>query len=384
MHRLPSLSLTESSVAEQSPTDFTVAPSPNPAGRSRPPRGTSARDDSCGDSARDDSPAAGTSPASVASPAAGYADDTAYPSLSVVIPLFNAAPTIAGLVEEVFHEFADECVEVILVNDGSTDETEQTARRLADLYRGRVIYLQLARNYGEHPAVLAGLEYARGRHVAVIDDDGQNPPAEIRRLRDTAVARRRDVVYGRYLRRRHCRVRRVLSGLHNRAADWLVDKPRGLYLSSFKVLNRFAVEAVCRTAGPFPHLDGLILELTRNIDQIDVLHRPRRHGRSGYTFGKLASLWLDFVVGPSSRLFRPALFGGPGLAVAAAIGLACELAVGDAGRLTCLAWGAIACLGVLLFYVGLVGESLGRAAATYSGRPPFVVRYLYRGDDSHD
>jgi glycosyltransferase involved in cell wall biosynthesis len=309
--------------------------------------------------------------------------DAPRPSLSVVIPLFNSAPTIAGLVEEVFHEFADEPVEVVLVNDGSSDETESVARRLVDLYQGRVLYVQLTRNFGEHPAVLAGMELARGRHVAVIDDDGQNPPAEIRRLRDTAVARRRDVVYGRYLVRRHSPIRRIVSGLHNRTASWLFDKPRGLYLSSFKVLNRFAVDEICRRAGPFPHLDGLILQFTRNIDQVDVLHRPRRHGRSGYTPARLTRLWLDFMVGGATRLFRPALFGGAALALISVFGVLAALWVGESGRTACFASAAAAGLGVVLFYLGLLGECLGRAAAAYAHRPPFVVRYLYRGDDSN-
>jgi undecaprenyl-phosphate 4-deoxy-4-formamido-L-arabinose transferase len=306
------------------------------------------------------------------------------PSLSVVIPLFNAAPTIAGLVEEVFHEFADEPVEVILVNDGSSDDTEPVARRIAELYHGRVIYVQLARNYGEHPAVMAGLEIARGRHVAIIDDDGQNPPAEIRRLRDAAAARRRDVVYGRYLHRRHSWPRRTLSGLHNYVADWLFDKPRGLYLSSFKVLSRFAVDEICRSAGPYPHLDGLILQLTRNFEQVDVLHRPRRHGRSGYTPAKLTRLWLDFVVGSSTRLFRPALFGGAILPAIAAIGVPAAWLAG-ASAAVALGAGAVAvAAGLLLFYLGLLGECLSRAAAACAHRSPFVVRYLYRGGDDHE
>jgi hypothetical protein len=323
-----------------------------------------------------------SSPAEAATSATSGA--SAFPALSVVIPMFNAAPTIAGLVEEVFHEFAEEAVEVILVNYGSTDETDAVARRLADLYHGRVAYVELARNFGEHPAVLAGLEIARGLHVAVIDDDGQNPPAEIRRLRDAAIARRRDVVYGRYLCRRHSFVRRALSGLHNRAAAWLFDKPHGLYLSSFKVLNRFAVDEICRGAGPFPHLDGLILGLTRKIDQVDVLHRPRRHGRSGYTAAKLARLWLDFVVGYSSRLFRPALFGGAVLAPCAAIGLLVAWLVGEPSGTACLASAAATAFGVLLFYLGLLGECSSRAGAACAQRAPFVVRTLYRGDDPHE
>jgi undecaprenyl-phosphate 4-deoxy-4-formamido-L-arabinose transferase len=273
---------------------------------------------------------------------------------------------------------------VVLVNDGSTDDTEAVARRLAQLYHGRLVYVQLARNFGEHPAVLAGLEMARGRYVAIIDDDGQNPPAEIRRLRDTAVARRRDVVYGRYLHRRHSPIRRAVSGLHNLVASWLFDKPRGLYLSSFKVLSRFAVDEICRSAGPSPHLDGLILQLTRNFEQLDVLHRPRRHGRSGYTPAKLARLWLDFVIGNSSRLFRPALLFGAMLTLCALLGLPAAWLAGVPAQTALFAGGGAAGLGILVFYVGLLGECLGRATAACAHRPPFVVRYLYRGGDDHE
>ena len=372
MHRVPSPALPAAPLLERSAefsaaetvVGMTVVCSPDSASH----RPTTTR--------KDASTAEAATPATTVS--------CSLPTLSVVIPLFNAAPTIAGLVEEVFHEFAEESVEVILVNDGSTDETDAVARRLADLYHSRVAYVELARNYGEHPAVLAGLEIARGLHVAVIDDDGQNPPAEIRRLRDAAIARRRDVVYGRYLRRRHSLVRRALSGLHNRVAAWLFDKPPGLYLSSFKVFNRFAVDEICRNAGPFPHLDGLVLQLTRNIDQVDVLHRPRRHGRSGYTAAKLARLWLDFVVGYSTRLFRPALFGGAILAPLAAVGLLVAWLLGEPGRTAWFASAAATACGVLLFYVGLLGECFSRTTAACAHRAPFVVRRLYRGDDPRE
>ncbi len=194
--------------------------------------------------------------------------------LSFVIPVFNAAATIGPVVERIHALYDDLAFEIVLVNDGSTDDSEQACPTLAARYPATVVFLHLARNFGEHNAVLAGLNHARGRYVAILDDDGQNPPEEVRRAASTrSVDSGHDVVYGRYRVKHHAPWRNLGSRFNDHVANVMLRKPRDLYLSSFKIINRFIVDEVTRYKGAFPYIDGLILRTTRNIGQVDVEHR---------------------------------------------------------------------------------------------------------------
>jgi undecaprenyl-phosphate 4-deoxy-4-formamido-L-arabinose transferase len=116
--------------------------------------------------------------------------------------------------------------------------------------------VQLARNFGEHNAVLAGLRYACGQYVAVLDDDGQNRPQDVLKMLAHAQRHRLDVVYGRYRGRQHPWPRILGSWFHNKVANFVLGKPRDLYLSSFKVMSRFVVDEVVKFTGPFPYRGG--------------------------------------------------------------------------------------------------------------------------------
>ena len=110
-----------------------------------------------------------------------------------------------------------------------------------------------------------------------------------------------------------CRSASRLNAMANdRAATLLLGKPHDLYLSSFKCLSAFAVREVIKHTGPRPYIDGLILRATRNIGTFEVRHDPRREGRSSYTLGKLAGLWLDMAVGFSLLPLRVGLGLGLG------------------------------------------------------------------------
>ena len=135
--------------------------------------------------------------------------------------------------------------------------------------------VNLSRNFGEHNAVMAGLREARGAHVITMDDDLQNPPGEVLRLLEEAQRSGRDVVYTYYAQKQHAGWRNLGSRFTNRVADWLLDKPKGLYLSSFRCMSAFVAREIARYEGPFPYVDGLILQVTQKIDRMLVRHLPR-------------------------------------------------------------------------------------------------------------
>ena len=149
-----------------------------------------------------------------------------------------------------------------------------------------------------------------------MDDDGQHSATDAMRSAAHARAHRLDVVYGRFLRRHHSTFRVAGSTLTNWMADCFLAKPRGLYMSSFKVLNRFVIDQISPYAGPNPYVDGLVFRVTDRISQIDVEHHPRACGRSGYSIGKLFSLWLSMFVEYSLVPMRIVLIAGTVLLLA--------------------------------------------------------------------
>lgn len=304
-----------------------------------------------------------------------------------MIPVYNGASTVVGLVEEILATYRDRPVEVVLVNDGSSDDSEGVCRRLQEEHPDTVTFVHLARNFGEHGATLAGLRQASGDLVAILDDDGQNPPGEVARMVDLLVERRHDVVYGRYKVKQHSLARNLGSRFNDRMANWMLQKPRELYLSSFKVLDRFLVDEITRYEGAFPYIDGLILRTTRNIGQIDVEHRAREHGRSGYTAGKLAALWLNMFLNFSIAPLRlSALLGFcmSGISVLLLVWIVIVKVYINPD----LTHGLPTILALIVFFAGLqlvllgaIGEYLGRLFLDHSKMPQTVVRYVRRRSD---
>ena len=218
------------------------------------------------------------------------------PRLSVVIPVYNAEKTIESLCNTLIDMYRLKFeLEIILVNDNSKDSTHLICQRLHDTYRDTITYIRLSRNFGEHCAVMAGLNNASGEYAVIMDDDFQNPPEEISRL-VTEMESGVDVVYTYYPVKRDSIFRNLGSALNDKMANVILQKPSDLYLSSFKIINRFLINEIIKYTGPDPYIDAIIFRATDSIGKIEVRHDKRRHGRSNYTIGKLISLWGNMVV----------------------------------------------------------------------------------------
>lgn len=301
--------------------------------------------------------------------------------LSVVIPVYNGSETIVSVVEGVRAALASLRHEIVLVNDGSSDASEEVCNGLAARYPDTLTFVQLSRNFGEHAAVLAGLRRTRGRYVATLDDDGQNPPDQIPRMLEFARTHDLDVVYGRYRKKQHGRFRNGGSRFTNAMATLILKKPPDLYLSSFKVMSRFLVDAVTRYTGPYPYLDGLILQATQRIGQIEVEHCVRQAGRSGYNLRRLLRLWSNMFLGFSIAPLRLATLGGMLVSLFSFVLLVAivvdklfispNVTVGIPTVLVCLTFFA----GVQLWVLGMVGEYVGRVFLQLHGKPQAMVRY---------
>lgn len=300
------------------------------------------------------------------------------PALTIVVPLYNSEKTIERLLRELTALPVDGGCELVLVNDGSRDNTAAECERLMKQYSRSIKLVKLSRNYGEHNAVMAGLHHATGEYVITLDDDLQNPPREALKLLNQARTTNCDVVYSYYETKQHDGWRNLGSWLTNTVADVLLDKPKGLYLSSFRCMSAFVVAEICRYDGPFAYVDGLILQVTQNIGRVLVAHAPRETGRSGYTLSKLVKLWLNMFVNFSAMPLHLATLLG--FAVAAG-GFVLTFAVAAEHFIygTPLGWGSLMAAlmvfsGTQLLVLGMVGEYLGRLYITVNKKPQFVVR----------
>ena len=303
--------------------------------------------------------------------------------LSIVVPVYRGASSVGRLVAALSELHPAGGIEVVLVNDGSPDNSGDVCRDLVLSAAIPLIYIEHSRNYGEHNAVMTGLRHARGDYVITMDDDLQNPPDEVVKLYDHARLGGWDVVYTRYAEKKHAGWRNIGSRFANQVADWLLDKPKGLYLSSFRCMSALVVRSVTEYRGPYPYVDGLIMQVTQRIDSIEVLHLPRAEGQSNYNLRRLVRLWLNLATSFSLAPLRVATFAGAGMAALGALGAVGVIAEALISRGTPSGWASTMTVlllvgGVQSMILGVLGEYVGRTFLSANGKPQGTVRMMER------
>lgn len=303
--------------------------------------------------------------------------------ISFVIPCYNSAKNIEGVIKEIsdtMRTHAQTEYEVILVNDCSKDDTAAVIKRLSREDE-HIIAIDLAKNVGQPGALLAGFHYVSGDYVMTSDDDGQTP---VERVFDflTEIEKGYDVVSARYTERDQPSLFRRLGSAVNRGmSDWLIEKPKGVYMAAFFMARRYIVEEMIKYRQPYPYISGLILRTTQNIGNLDVVQRARRSGSSGYTLKKLLNLWMNGFTAFSIKPLRIAAGTGAVLAFAgfltALVTLVRKILTPDL-----LVWGSVLLAailfvgGLILLFMGLVGEYIGRIYMCINEMPQYVVKEI--------
>jgi len=307
------------------------------------------------------------------------------PLVSFVIPLYNTGNALAKLFDAFRLLPIPEGYELVLVNDGSADGTMARAEEMMKTMPIPVTLVDFARNFGEHAAVMEGLRGARGQFVINLDDDLQNPVSEALKLLEYIRKSDHDVVYTYYDEKKHSVFRNLGSWLTNTIASFLLDKPRDLYLCSFRAMRRGMVDRVTRYTGPYPYIDGLILGATNRIGRLLVLHEERADGQSGYTLRRLLRLWSNMFFNFSIMPLRAASLIGVLLCGLGALLL--TYAVVDRFFFSTThsptGWASIMAAislfsGSQLLILGLLGEYVGRTFMTLAGKPQSLVRTVAR------
>ena len=271
--------------------------------------------------------------------------------------------------------------EVILVNDCSPDDTFEVIRRLSGENR-RIRGINLARNFGQHSALMAGFRYGEGDIVVCLDDDGQTPAREVGKLL-AGIRQGADVVYAKYNQKHHSGFRNWGSRINERMTRVMLGKPKDLYLSSYFAARRFVIEEVKRYENAYPYVIGLVLRTTGNIVNVEVTHRERAAGESGYTLGKLLALWFNGFTAFSVKPLRIATISGALCAMAGFLygiyTIVKKIFINPPGLVT----GFSALMSVLVFMggmlmlmLGLVGEYMGRMYISMNNSPQYVIREM--------
>ena len=299
--------------------------------------------------------------------------------LSIVIPVYNGADTITELVEAVARQPRAPALEIILVNDASRDNSQAVCERLLQTQTVPMTVVTHSRNFGEHNAVMTGLRHAKGDYIVTMDDDLQNPPSEIFKLVDKLRGGNYDVVYGSFVTKQHARWRNLGSKSANLIAEWLTEKPRGLYMSTFRCMNRFLADQVLNYNGPYPFIDGLIFQITDRIGSAEVTHLPNKTGRTNYTLRKLIKLWLTILINFSTRPLQLSISLGLSMAGLGTLGAIYVIVEYFLEPSVSAGWPSLVVLmlvftGTQLIMLGLMGEYVGRMFIHVGGRPQAVVR----------
>jgi undecaprenyl-phosphate 4-deoxy-4-formamido-L-arabinose transferase len=296
--------------------------------------------------------------------------------LSIVIPLYESELSIEELVKEIHHGLSHIDFELILINDGSKDKTESIALQLAQKH-SHIQFISLRKNFGEHHAVMCGLNHSSGEFVLLMDDDLQNPVSEIQTLLNE-ISKGFDVVYSKYSKKEHTIIRNIGSWLNSLVLGLLIQKPKNLYLSSFKIMRNDLVTELIKYKGPFPYLDGLILRCTNHIGVVETKHLPRKYGKSNYNFSKLVSLYLNMLVNFSIRPLRIFTLMGfmiflCGL-ILSGIFIYQKLNGFEPQGWTSTVIFILLLSGFQIIFLGLISEYLGKLYLDYNQTPQYVIK----------
>jgi len=226
------------------------------------------------------------------------------PEISVVIPVYRSAKILPDTLRELDEFFSDHSMthEIIFVNDGSPDNSWEVLEELKG-NRHDVIIIDLMRNFGQHNAMMCGLEHSRGEFVVTMDDDLQNPPKEIIHL-VKRINEGFDVVFGKFEQKMHGSIRRLGSKVVGWLNTKLFKKPPELTLTNFRIIRRSVVDAVCEFRTASPYLPGILLMTARSFGNVEVEHRPRAEGESNYTVMVITKLVWRIVFNYSAFPLR--------------------------------------------------------------------------------
>ena len=298
--------------------------------------------------------------------------------ISFVIPCYRSEKSIEHVVADIQHIIhAEDTCEIILVNDCSPDNTFFVIQNLCKKWNN-ITGISFSRNFGQHAALMAGFHYVTGDVVVCLDDDGQTPPSEVYKLLD-AIDDKTDVVYAEYIQKKHSIFRNIGSKINFKMTEYLLGKPKNLFVSSYFAAKRYIIDEIIKYENPYPYVIGLILRSTKNIKNVVVEHCERKEGNSGYSFRKLLRLWLNGFTAFSVKPLRDATTLGVLFAFVGFVYAIYTVVNKFINPNVPVGWSSMMSAfmiigGCILFMLGLIGEYIGRIYISINNSPQYVIK----------
>lgn len=301
---------------------------------------------------------------------------------SVVVPVFNSEHTLRELyqrIRAVFEDTIHEEFELILVDDSSRDQSYRIMKELRS-EDPRVRIVQMAKNFGQHPALLCGFSFVRGDFVITMDDDLQHPPEEIPKLvRAIQENPEVDVIIAKYQNRHHNLIRKLGTRISVYATSKMLKKDPNLEITSFRLMRRFIVDAILGMNVHLPQIGNLLVQTSNRIINVEVRHDARKYGKSGYSYRRLAhDLFYDIISNSAFPLIVVRNIGIISFLVSIALGLFYLI------KFLCFGspvegWTTLVLLisgysGLLLLSVGIVGQYLINILEEARKMPNYTIR----------
>ena len=301
---------------------------------------------------------------------------------SVVVPVYNSEHTLGELytrLEKVFRETLKEDFELILVDDGSKDRSYEIMTELREKDH-RVRIIQMARNFGQHPALLCGFAHVKGEFVVTMDDDLQHQPEELPKMINVMKERDDvDVIIASYEGRKHNLIRKLGTKLSVWATSKMLGKDPNLQITSYRLIRRFLVEAMLKTNTYLPQIGNLLVLSSNRIINVPVQHAARAYGKSGYSFRRLVKdLIYDITAHTAFPLLMVRNIGIASFLVSFLLGIyylvryfLCGISVEG---WTSLMLVMLAFFGLTLLSIGIIGIYLMNILNEAKKMPHYVIR----------
>ncbi len=308
-------------------------------------------------------------------------------TVSVVIPCYCSEKTIGDVVSSIkktMRTRPELTYEIILVSDGSPDNTDEVIADLAHKDR-RVKAVLLSRNFGQHSALMAGYAQARGEYILGMDDDGEHDPADMFKLIDE-LEKGYDYVCAAFTSNDHSLYKQLGSKLNNWMATKFLGKPKNSLFSSYYVMRRFVMLEIIKTRNPQPYVGGMIVSITKKLSSVPIDHHIRKAGTSGYNLRKSIALWVNGITAYSAKPLTfsrtiAALFTVFGFLYGLFVVVRKLLVPGiPAGYSSTVA--LIAMIGgMIMLLLNIIGEYVGRIYMLLNRIPQYVIREIVSQDE---
>lgn len=302
--------------------------------------------------------------------------------ISFVIPCYKSVNTlkkVVGDIQDLVKTREEYEAELILVNDGSPDDTFGTIRELTEEY-DNVTGIDIAKNRGQQCALMAGFRHAQGDIILACDDDGQTPVETAFQLIDKLEEGDYDVVCAKYVDRGNRTLfRRMGTWADHKMVKVFLEKPDEFNTAIYFAARRFVIEEIVRYENPYPYWTGLLLRTTHNVGNVDVVQKDRLAGSSGYTITKLLSLWINGMTTFSIKPLRAATFAGGALAIAGFVIIIVLAIMKLCNPNVAAGWTSLIAInilvgGLIMLMLGMIGEYIGRIYLSINQEPQYVIR----------